>query len=83
MRERLDQQSRVDRRLAWAIRSVCSASGATVDTGRRFAARRCAINKTAEVAAQRYRIVAAKASRVRLAAADGCEKRVGAAWICK
>jgi UrcA family protein len=57
----------LDRRLAWAIRSVCLASEATVDTGRRFAARRCVLKKTAEVAALRNRAVAAQAGRAQMA----------------
>lgn len=56
-----------DRRLASAIRSVCLASEATVDTGRQFAARRCVLKKTAEMAALRNQAVAAQASRAQMA----------------
>jgi UrcA family protein len=57
----------LDRRLAWAIRSVCLASESTVDTGRQFAARRCVLKKTAEMAALRNQVVAAQVSRAQMA----------------
>jgi UrcA family protein len=58
----------LDHRLAWAIHSVCADIHIADDIARQFATRRCITTKTAELAPQRDRVVAAYATRVALAA---------------
>jgi len=57
-----------DRRLAWAISSICSEGAGSVVTGQRFADRRCVRAKRAEIAPLRDRVVAAQAGPVLMAA---------------
>jgi len=58
----------LDRRLAWAISSICSEGVGSVITGQRFADRRCVRAKHAEIAPLRDRVVAAYARPVLMAA---------------
>jgi UrcA family protein len=58
----------LDHRLARAIHSVCADIHIVDDIARQFATRRCIEAKTAEIAAQRNRVVAAHAAPVAVAA---------------
>jgi len=57
-----------DRRLAWAISSICSEGAGSAVTGQRFADRRCVRAKHAEIAPLRDRVIAAHAGPVLMAA---------------
>ena len=57
-----------DRRLAWAISSICSEAAGSVITGKRFADQRCVQAKHAEIAPLRDRVITAHAGPVLMAA---------------